>query len=142
MNPKGVNLSDVWSDITPVRHAKFKRRNGADELPLKVLVRVIEMSTDEGDFVFDPFGRAGTTYIAAELHGRRWLGIEIGPTDEIVRRFDDIELDRKILLDRRKGLNALFTEPVRRLRERTGWWTCESVREERVGKQQTAVHFD
>ena len=24
MNPKGVNLSDVWTDIPPVRHAKYK----------------------------------------------------------------------------------------------------------------------
>ena len=26
MNPKGVNLTDVWSDIPPVRHWKFKSR--------------------------------------------------------------------------------------------------------------------
>jgi site-specific DNA-methyltransferase (adenine-specific) len=142
MNPKGVNLSDVWWDIAPVRHAKYKRRNGANELPLKVLDRVIEMSTDEGDLVFDPFGGAGTTYMAAELKGRRWLGVEIGPTDDIVRRFEDIEMDRKILSDQRKGLNALFTEPVRRLRERTGWWTCESVREDATRRQQTALNLD
>lgn len=129
MNPKGVNLSDVWWDIAPVRHAKYKRRNGANELPLKLLDRVIEMSSDEGDLVFDPFGGSGTTYMAAELKRRRWLGVEIGPTDDIVLRFADSEQDRKILSDQRKGLNALFTEPVRRLRERTGWWTCESVRE-------------
>jgi site-specific DNA-methyltransferase (adenine-specific) len=134
MNPKGVNLCDVWWDIAPVRHAKYKRRNGANELPLKVLDRVIEMSTDEGDLVFDPFGGAGTTYMAAELKGRRWLGTEIGPTDDIVRRFADIELDRKILSDQREGLNALFTEPVRRVRERTGWWTCESVREKEIAR--------
>jgi site-specific DNA-methyltransferase (adenine-specific) len=35
MNPKGVNLADVWWDISPVRHAKYKRRNGANELPLR-----------------------------------------------------------------------------------------------------------
>ena len=28
MNPKGVNLSDVWDDIPPVRHRKFKSTNG------------------------------------------------------------------------------------------------------------------
>jgi site-specific DNA-methyltransferase (adenine-specific) len=142
MNPKGVNLSDVWWDIAPVRHAKYKRRNGANELPLKVLDRVIEMSTDEGDLVFDPFGGSGTTYMAAELKGRRWLGVEIGPADDIIRRFEDIELDRKILSDQRKGLNALFAEPVRRLRERTGWWTCESVREDPTHKRQTALSLD
>lgn len=128
MNPKGVNLADVWWDISPVRHAKYKRRNGANELPLKVLDRVIELSTDEDDLVFDPFGGAGTTYMAAELKGRRWLGAEIGPTDDIVRRFEEIEQDRKILTDRRAELNALFPDPVRRTRERRGLWTCESVR--------------
>jgi site-specific DNA-methyltransferase (adenine-specific) len=128
MNPKGVNLSDVWWDIAPVRHAKYKRRNGANELPLKLMDRVIEMSTDEGDLVFDPFGGSGTTYMAAELKGRRWLGVEIGATDDVARRFRDIESDRKILCDQRNQLNSLFTESVRRFRERTGWWTCESVR--------------
>lgn len=142
MNPKGVNLSDVWWDIAPVRHAKYKRRNGANELPLKLLDRVIEMSTDEGDLVFDPFGGSGTTYMAAELKGRRWLGVEIGPTDDIVRRFAEIEQDRKILSDQRKGLNALFTEHVRRLRERTGWWTCESVREDHDSKTRAATNLD
>jgi site-specific DNA-methyltransferase (adenine-specific) len=142
MNPKGVNLSDVWWDIAPVRHAKYKRRNGANELPLKLLDRVIEMSTGEGDLVLDPFGGSGTTYMAAELKGRRWLGIEIGPTDDIVRRFQDIELDRKILSDHRKGLNALFTEPVKRLRERTGWWTCESVRNNDSGKHHAVLNLE
>lgn len=142
MNPKGVNLSDVWWDIAPVRHAKYKRRNGANELPLKLLDRVIEMSTDEGNLIFDPFGGAGTSYMAAELKGRRWLGVEIGPTDDIIRRFADIELDRKILAEKRKELNALFTEPVRRLRERTGWWTCESVREQNSRKEQPTLSLD
>lgn len=130
MNPKGVNLSDVWWDISPVRHAKYKRRNGANELSLKLLDRVVELSTNEGDLVFDPFGGSGTTYMAAELKGRRWIGVEIGSCDDIIRRFEDVDLDRNILRDQREGLNSLFTNSVKRIRERTGWWTCESVRGE------------
>lgn len=139
MNPKGVNLSDVWWDIAPVRHAKYKRRNGANELPLKVLDRVVELSTDKGDLVFDPFGGSGTTYMAAELKARRWIGVELGPCDDIIRRFGDIDLDRKILLEKRQGVNSLFTESVRKIRERTGWWTCESVRGERVVNKQSTL---
>lgn len=141
MNPKGVNLTDVWWDIAPVRHAKYKRRNGANELPLKVLDRVIELSTDEGDLVFDPFGGAGTTYMAAELKRRHWLGVEIGPMDDIVRRFADIEQDRKVLNAQRGLLNALFPESVRRIRERNGWWTCESVREKDPTEKQQSFTF-
>jgi len=128
MNPKGVNLSDVWWDVSPVRHAKYKRRNGANELPLKVLDRVIEISTDEDDVVFDPFGGAGTTYMAAELKRRRWIGIEIGPTDDIVRRFAEIEQDRNILTRQRQDLNVLFPPRVCAMRETKGLWTCESIR--------------
>lgn len=142
MNPRGVNLSDVWWDIAPVRHAKYKRRNGANELPLKVLDRVIEISTDEGDLILDPFGGAGTTYMAAELKGRRWLGVEIGPTDDIARRFADIDQDRKILSEQRNGLNALFPEPVRQLRRRTGWWTCDTVQREQAANEQFALNLD
>ena len=141
MNPKGVNLSDVWWDVSPVRHAKYKRRNGANELPLKVLDRVIELSTDEGDLVFDPFGGAGTTYMAAELKARRWLGIEIGPTDDILHRFAQIEEDRKFLADQRKELNALFPPQLRLARERAGWWTCESVRLADAQKRQRALNL-
>lgn len=128
MNPKGVNLSDVWADIAPVRHARHKRRAGANELSLKLMDRVIEMTTDPGDLVLDPFGGAGTTYMAAELKGRRWIGVEIGPTDDIARRFAGIEGERERLAGLRSGANALFTETVRQGRERRGWWTCESVR--------------
>ncbi len=35
-------------------------------------------ATNEGDLIFDPFGGSGTTYIAAEILKRHWIGIEIG----------------------------------------------------------------
>lgn len=141
MNPRGVNLSDVWWDISPVRHAKYKRRNGANELPLKLLDRIVELSTDEGDFIFDPFGGSGTTYMAAELKKRRWIGVEIGPCDDIIRRFEEIEQDRKILSEKRKELNLLFPHPIQRMRERTGWWTCESVRKKPSSNNQATFNL-
>lgn len=126
MNPKGVNLSDIWSDIPPVRHAKYKRRDGANELSLKLLDRVIELSTDEGDVVFDPFGGSGTTYMAAELKKRRWIGCEIGPIDAIIDRFKLIDVERDILEGYRSKLNALFPKAVKESREKRGLWTCGS----------------
>ena len=141
MNPSGVNLSDVWWDISPVRHAKYKRRNGANELPLKLLDRIVELSTDKGDLLFDPFGGSGTTYMAAELKERRWIGVEIGPCDDIIRRFEEIEQDRKILFEKRKVLNTLFSQSVKRMRERTGWWTCESVRENPLANNQATFNL-
>jgi site-specific DNA-methyltransferase (adenine-specific) len=87
MNPLGVNLKDVWTDIPPVRHWKFKsRERRANALSTKVLDRVVEMTTGPGDIVLDPFGGSGTTYAVCESRGRRWIGIELDFCDEIVDR--------------------------------------------------------
>lgn len=90
LNPKGLNLKDVWTDIPPVRHWKFKSKNRkANALSTKILDRVIEMSTTSGDIVLDPFGGSGTTYACCERKGRRWLGIEIDFANEIVERLEE-----------------------------------------------------
>jgi site-specific DNA-methyltransferase (adenine-specific) len=89
MNPLGVNLKDVWTDIPPVRHWKFKsRERRANALSTKVLDRVVEMTTQPGDLVLDPFGGSGTTYAVCESRGRRWIGVEIDFCDEIVERLN------------------------------------------------------
>jgi len=129
MNPKGINLSDTWTDISPVRHAKYKKRKEANELPVKLVDRVIEMSSNPGDTVFDPFGGAGTTYIVAELKNRKWVGVEVGPVDVIIDRFASIEDEREYLETIRSQYNALFDEESKIFREAKGLWTCESVQE-------------
>ena len=85
LNPAGLNLTDVWDDIPPVRHQKYKNRN-ANELSVKLLQRVLEMATEKGDLVFDPFGGSGTTYYVAERLDRRWIGCEIEDCEPIIRR--------------------------------------------------------
>lgn len=87
MNPLGVNLKDVWTDIPPVRHWKFKSKSRrANALSTKILDRVVEMSTMPDDLVLDPFGGSGTTYAVCEKKRRRWVGIELDFCSEIVER--------------------------------------------------------
>lgn len=87
MNPNGVNLTDVWDDITPVRHRKFKSdKRKANQLSTKLLTRVVELSTNKGDLVLDPFGGSGTTFDVCESRGRRWIGIELENCDVIIER--------------------------------------------------------
>jgi site-specific DNA-methyltransferase (adenine-specific) len=95
MNPDGVNLTDVWSDIPPVRHWKFKsKKRGANQLSTKLLERVIHLSTNEGDLVLDPFGGSGTTFDVAQQHNRYWIGSEIESCDVIVERLSQGDLHR------------------------------------------------
>ena len=86
------------------------------------------MASDEGDLVFDPFGGAGTTYVVSEIKKRRWVGIEIGPVDGIIKRFEAIQEEEAYLNEIRKNLNCLFTENTLKERLEKGLWTCETVR--------------
>jgi site-specific DNA-methyltransferase (adenine-specific) len=81
----GVNLSDVWTDISPVRHAKYKNRQ-CNELPEKIIERVLSISTEPHDVVLDPFGGSGTTYAVAEKMDRKWVGCEVEDCGYIIRR--------------------------------------------------------
>ena len=109
----------MWVDIPPVRHSKYKNRD-ANELSLKLLDRVLDISTGEGDLVFDPFGGSGTTFVAAELKKRRWIGAELGDCSAIIDRFDSHERDREALNRYRHGLNQLFTDRALGARHKHG----------------------
>lgn len=90
MNPNGVTLKDVWTDIPPVRHAKFKSGDRkANTLSTKLLDRVVEMSTLPHQSILDPFGGAGTTFAVCEAKQRHWLGVELDFADVIVSRLND-----------------------------------------------------
>jgi site-specific DNA-methyltransferase (adenine-specific) len=109
MNPEGISLTDVWDDIPPVRHNKHLNRD-ANQLSLKLLYRVLGMATEEGDRIIDPFGGAGTTYAAAEIMGREWVGMELHDCSPIVDRFNNLDADEKYITEIEEELNVLFTE--------------------------------
>jgi len=93
MNPRGVTLKDVWTDIPPVRHRKYKSQDrSANALSTKLLDRVVEMSTEPGDLVVDPFGGSGTTFAVCESKHRQWLGMEIDYAREIAERIEGDEI--------------------------------------------------
>jgi site-specific DNA-methyltransferase (adenine-specific) len=85
LNPEGLNLTDVWTDIPPVRHRSTKNR-GANELSIKLLNRVVEIASNPGDTILDPFGGGGSTFEAAERGHRSWIGIELGDCQPIIDR--------------------------------------------------------
>ncbi len=129
MNPAGVNVSDVWSDIYPVRHKSSKNRK-YNELSVKLLDRIISMSTNPGDTVFDPFGGSGTTYAVAQLLNRKWLGTELGDCEIIKQRLLHPEKDLSQLNKIECEKNRLFTDETIELRKRNGFWTCDTFRNE------------
>ena len=85
---KGVPLSDVWE--IPFLNPKAKERCGyPTQKPVKLIQRIIELVTNAGDIVLDPFCGSGTTCVAAKSLNRKYIGIDKNP--------DAIELSKKRL---------------------------------------------
>ena len=87
----GVNLSDVWDDLSPVRHRRKKNRLG-NELPLELLRRVVKISGEWGGLLVDPFAGAGTSLVAARETGMEFLASdrEEECCDAIVERLNGV----------------------------------------------------
>jgi site-specific DNA-methyltransferase (adenine-specific) len=94
-NPKGKLPDDVWylrpqetngdlfaaaSDTWYVSRVcgTFGEREGwhGCQMPLGVLDRIIQASSNPGDIVLDPFNGSGTTCVSAARLGRKYLGID------------------------------------------------------------------
>lgn len=73
---KGVPLSDVWE--IPYLNPKAKERTGyPTQKPVLLLNQILNIVTDEGDLVIDPFCGSGTTCVSAKFLKRQFIGIDI-----------------------------------------------------------------
>ncbi len=71
----GKQMTDVWRLPAIARWEKSCGKHPTQK-PLALLTRIILASTKEHDWILDPFAGSSTTGIAANLSGRRFLGIE------------------------------------------------------------------
>jgi len=63
--------------ITGDRHNKAKKNFHPTVKPISLFSYLITLGSREGDIVLDPYLGSGTTKLAAEILGRRWIGFEI-----------------------------------------------------------------
>ena len=74
---KRGKLLENWWIIRIAARSKTEYVGYPTQKPLKLLTRVIEASSNEGDVVLDPFCGCATTCVAAEKLGRQWIGIDV-----------------------------------------------------------------
>ena len=75
----GDPLTSIWDDILSnnlhneggVKFPKGKKPEG-------LIKRVLDLSTEPGDFVLDSFAGSGTTGAVAHKMGRQWIMVELG----------------------------------------------------------------
>ncbi len=84
------------------------------QLPEALLERVIKLSSNEGDIVFDPFTGSGTTLAVAARLKRQWLGCELSQdyADKAKLRINHVELTGETLMqtDAEKGIDRTITK--------------------------------
>jgi site-specific DNA-methyltransferase (adenine-specific) len=71
-----VNLTDIWWDVHRIKHKKDRDQHPC-QLPIKLMERIVKLTTNPGDVVFDPFCGAGTTAIASKMFKRHFVTTDI-----------------------------------------------------------------
>jgi len=73
----GCRSYDWFSDIQLVKNrSKEKIQGFTNQIPVKLMERIILLTTNEGDVICDPFMGTGTTGEACINTNRRFIGIE------------------------------------------------------------------
>ncbi len=67
----------MWTDIDPLNSQAQERLGYPTQKPQPLVERIINLTTNEGDVVLDPFCGCGTAIAAAQNLKRRWIGIDI-----------------------------------------------------------------
>ena len=71
-NPQ-MGYTDVWTDIDFYKEKHLH----PTQKPLKLIRRLIEASSNEGDIVLDPFSGVGSTQLSSIQLKRHYIGIEL-----------------------------------------------------------------
>jgi len=83
-NPKGKLPDDVWDEYPRVCGTFDERMDFPCQMPESLLTRIIRVSSNEDDWILDPFIGSGTTAVVAAKLGRKFTGIDI--SEEYVRK--------------------------------------------------------
>jgi DNA modification methylase len=76
---KGAPLENIWTDIGMLKAKSSDKTGYPTQKPVPLLERIIKMSSNEGDLVFDCFAGSGTTLKAAQNLNRNYIGIDSNP---------------------------------------------------------------
>lgn len=76
-NYRLTHPSNIWTDLTVPFWSMPENTDHPTQKPEKLLAKIILASSNENDFVLDPFLGSGTTSVVAKKLNRKYLGIEL-----------------------------------------------------------------
>lgn len=96
-------IDNVWR-IAALQPASPEKLGYPTQKPVKLLERIIEAASNEGQVVFDPFCGCATTIEAAHKLKRKWIGIDIAI--HAIKRVAKVRLEDRLGL--REGVDFLI----------------------------------
>ncbi len=72
----GVEIGTTWEDIPSVAATLRERTGYLSQKPLALMERIVQLASNAGDQILDPFCGSGTTLVAAQLLNRHWWGAD------------------------------------------------------------------
>jgi DNA modification methylase len=95
---KGKVVHDVWDDITTYRAQGDEYVGYPTQKPKALIRRVIALASRPGDIILDSFIGSGTTAVAAQELGRRWIGCDInkGAIQTTVKRLQTLMREQAV----------------------------------------------
>jgi len=109
-NSNGKPPSNVWEFTIPIRGWGNGCQNHFCPFPFPLIERILSISSDENDVIFDPFAGSGSVIAMAQQMNRRAIGFDIN------QRYKD-QFEREVLIGakyywekRKKELNKIKSE--------------------------------
>jgi DNA modification methylase len=85
-SPQGKVPDNIWEYFIPTQGSWGTKKDFGDKefkhacpFPPEMMARIIKLSSDEGDVVFDPYAGTGTLLATAMNLNRRYLGLDTNP---------------------------------------------------------------
>ncbi|MDP2784795.1 MAG: site-specific DNA-methyltransferase [Sulfurimicrobium sp.] len=110
----GVQLSDVWDDISYIAGRAQEAENYPTQKPKKLLERIIHSSSNPDDLILDCFVGSGTTVAVAQAMGRRWIGCDInkGAIQTTAKRLQGVMREQAAALQNARQGELLPSPPA------------------------------
>ncbi len=131
----GLPLQDDWDDISPINSQAKERLGYPTQKPLVLLERIIEMASNPGDIVLDPFCGCGTAIAASHKLDRIWIGIDITHLSIALQKYrlEDMFPGIKFkVVGEPKDIGAA-RQLAREDRYQFQWWALSLIRARPVG---------
>lgn len=90
----GQIANNLWDDIANLQGANSEKIDFVGQKPEKLIKRIVDMTTNDGDIILDYHVGSGTTAVVAHKMKRQYIGIEqlyYGDSDPMVRLQDVIK---------------------------------------------------